>query len=303
MMNVLRKFNPNPLRAAGVFALAVSLGGCAGSGDDVGGSSARDIEAAFADGYLDSGEFYLADQGMPTELAEFKDSVFESNKGEMRVAEDPVFVDIDLDGDQDAAAILEWTSADGSDGWRGLYGWLWDDGKVEPSPWPLSWQWNCAELSDYELSGLSVEDRPTAPGDGDFQKTLKVNRSIGNYCADEFDSNILSTNYSVWIANGVPVTTQTYRPGAPAACWRSPNTIEEPAPDFVDTKPGSEALLYPEDGSPAVQDLDEAAIRVWEPELSKSDEIKVHHGYVPALAVWPNDEWVCSWVRAEDVAS
>ena len=198
-------------------------------------------------------------------------------------------IDGDGDGDRDALALLEWVVPGGVDytGWKGLYAWLWEDGEVAPAAWPLSWQWTCAEVEDelrFEL------------GEGDQHPVVVVYRPAGTACGDDVTP---ATRITSWIGiwNGFPVKYSQYghtdrpdRIGATVACERATT-------DDVSEVPleGGVPLLWPEDGSPSVTE-GYVGLAAWEVELSRTDSIELHNGYVPVWVEW-DDSVGRGWLK------
>lgn len=287
-------------RAAVVVGVSAALvAGCSGEAVPDPAPSASDISEVFTDVEWSDASFWLADEGMPTELVSLSDGMYvpagsAEDGPHMRTVGDLVYVDIDGDGDRDALSVLEWVEPDGGDytGWKGLYAWLWEDGEVVPASWPLSWQWTCAEGDD--------EYRFEPPDEELFrQPIVVVHRRVSNACGSDEAMGTASVESWVGIWQGLPtgytklgydLPEDQHRQGATVACHRDGYGEGIEVPEGMGVP-----LLWPEDGStPVTEGYTE--LHMWEGELSKTDSIELHNGYVPVAVTW-GDSAGCGWLK------
>jgi hypothetical protein len=284
----------------------VSLTACQGHG----GNEKKDGPAGIAEVLtaktIRNASFAMSEQGLPGPLMQLDDGDFyPSGTGgddpHMTVASDPMYADLDGDGDDDAVAILEWAAGDENyTGWKGVYAWQWVNEAAVPFDRPLAWQWNCADKTD---EPLAVE----IPGKSIDQPGVLVNQRTSNTCGDAAKHNTLSGKALIGVVDDVPVRYSVFGTGlrasavaygATTTCAR--NTAADES-GMAQADGHGEPLLAPEDGAPPVSHTEKIdSMKLWSGELADSEQVKLRNGYVPVVVTWSGIEgYSCGWLKWE----
>lgn len=287
------------------------------------GPSSRVMEDVFE---VERAAFWMHEEGEPLELAELEDGAWQppgtDDGEEVRVVGDPVFSDVDGDGMYDAAAVLEWTGDDDSEGWRSAHLWLWNDGDMDPVKYPAGWQWECANVGSGEEAAFEIsESAGRLLGHG-----IQISRLGLNSCADDEESGLVSVNVGVDAETGLPIrindsesraeasdpldfTPEIVGAVEPCVGGNDPRWNTEPGEvgpndvGYMDLPESVEALIHPDAEAPAVRGED-PVLRVpndWEPSEA---ELERHDGYVSVRVVWHSDDESvnsCGWVQWDEV--
>ena len=295
-----------------VAGVAVVLAGVLGVWVVLSGSD--DITDVFD---MDNARFYLQEAGMPVEEVSLTGGVYETDEMRIEVVEGPVYSDLDGDGQLDAAAILEQT---GEEGWRGVFGWTWSDGDIQPVKWMFGWQYNCVvdqpygrQLEDLSLATIVLHD------DGTVHYGLLFGRHFENRCVNPNLGGGSSTpKVAAFLHEGVPVS--TYWPARPDRPLKEPlsavttecvfaQSFDPTKKQFADVRsvdPSASLRLVPEDGAPEVTGPAEIELAyVWVPQEPDPELLELRNGYVPADIEWDDGARVvdptCSWVKWDAV--
>lgn len=244
-----------------------------------------------------SAEFHLVrDGGLPGERVKLTDGRYE----EMRVVPktDPAFVDLDSDGDLDAAMLLEHSGEltdDGDGAWRGMYLWLWQDGRIEPVKWRAGWEWNCS--ANIDGSKLNFEGGPSIgtelPAMWAFEFVECTDHTPVDTDGDGKRNTIRYPHFTA-VEDGYPVRHFSHLKGSNTLC------ALEDGKDV--TVPGDiEPRVVPDSEAKKVSS-GHSKIEVADPDrMAELFPRKDNNGFVPAKITWPDGEGgeieTCAWIE------
>jgi hypothetical protein len=288
--------------------LVVGLGllaGAAGCGGEPEPAS-RSLAGAVGDGVLGSAPFYFSDHGVAVESVQLSGGAYYPGNGQagdvphIRIASEPSIVDVDGDGSDEVAAVLEWTGESDKDysGWKAVYAWRWIGNALQPVRTPLAWQWSCAESAsgDARFGDISRLD-----GGG-----IQLSRRQGNYCGADAVADNPTSPVKIRVRDEIPMLQLDNGWAATEACRRD-SELDDADAGFLDAPDSVTPLVFPADGSATVsnEDSKREAVRVWQPELAddgrRGDHERLHNDYLPATVTWRDGTTACGWVPATEV--
>lgn len=205
-------------------------------------------------------------KGEPTA---FKDG----KAGDFQVAaKDPVYADLDGDGDEDAAALVEYTGT-AAQPWSQILLWIWDGKEAKPIAFEASWQWGCAQLPPLAMSA----------GKGG----LSVTRSVANVCGGDAASETILVS----MAGNVPVEVIGPHHSATTRCRVAPAA----ASAVADVTGKAEPLALNATGAPKLAQAGEIA--KLEVHHQPKPDTKLDNGYAIAVITWADGQpQGCGWV-------
>ncbi|ADD45973.1 hypothetical protein Snas_6357 [Stackebrandtia nassauensis DSM 44728] len=318
-----------------VLCLVAYLGGWFASKPDPGGSqpsaevSAEDMEIDFD---LKSAAFYLPPDNRPyylygdkyrfdlddrepaVEPVRFTDGLYYPTEGDsgdephMRLAEGtkPIFTDVNGDSNTDVVATLEFTGTPEKryTAWKGVFIWLWNDGKVVPVKHPAAWQWmDCPGESDLTVKRDGLSGLPLVTRSGDGNCDGEKNDSQGENPPPQ----------TVFVQDGVPVSIghatsavdrcyffDMYKKDANYVVTKEVPVRLAPDPDAAEI---DGTVLVPGEGGKVTDTGEKQTIDRIELRIGKKPDKKLYDGWIPANLVWSgaNEPISCGWVNWDDI--
>ncbi|GLZ82063.1 hypothetical protein Afil01_68700 [Actinorhabdospora filicis] len=203
------------------------------------------------------------------ELTAFK----EGKAGDFVVsAKDPVYADLDGDGDEDAAALVEYAGS-AAQPWSQILIWIWDGKEARPIAFEASWQWGCGTLPPLAMSA----------GKGG----LSVVRSVANVCGGDAATETIT----VAMAGNVPVEVIGPHHSATTRCRVAPAA----ASAVADVTGKAEPLALNASNAPKLAQAGE--VSKLEVHHQPKPDTKLDNGYAIAVITWADGQpQGCGWV-------
>jgi hypothetical protein len=225
-------------------------------------SAATDPGARTVD--LKNAKVYV--KGALTHFADGKTADFQLS------AQAPVYTDLDGDGDEDIAALVEYTGT-AAQAWSQILVWVWDGKEARPIAFEASWQWGCGTLSPLTMSA--------APGG------LSVVRSVTNVCGGDAATETIT----VALSGNVPVEVIGTHHSSTTRCRVAPAVSSA----VTDVTGKAEPLALNASGAPKLADA--AAISKLEVHHKPKPDTKLDNGYAIAVITWVDGQpQGCGWV-------
>jgi len=225
---------------------------------------------------------------------------------------DPVFADLDDDGEEDVVVVLEWTGIDGelNTSWIGAFIWLWKDGTPQPLEHMGAWEWNnCDRNYDGFVKHLmSGPVRISSHGDNGCD--AKTPESYFDYLNAVTSPNSLYLQ----VLDGTPIATAENGIGAVDNCFFLDNLYQDSAdwritadiqarvfPDEdapVMTGEGPPAQGFAPTGDQPAQDytIDGLILRT-----GPNADRELYDGWVPVMVTFTDSWFRCGWVNWTDI--
>lgn len=271
---------------------------------------------------INNASFYLLESGVPAKKVHLKDGTYYPDGAggddpHMRVVGDPLNADLDGDGDTDVAAVLEWTGETDVvySGWRAVYFWLWEDGRVRTLRWPASWQWNCV-VTDQPDSDHGRRPNAISIMAASSPYGAAIYRHVDNRCGDDVTAwGDYGASVAVTVEHEVPVLTRHLGDTlAVESCPGGAPNQPRSGIDYIDITDQVSPVLVPVDDAPPIRGPDpEIADPSGEKDLSvmvemdaatapSSGYLKRHNGYVNVVVGWEGMARGCGWVPWDEVS-
>ncbi|MEV0644487.1 hypothetical protein AB0I28_04420 [Phytomonospora sp. NPDC050363] len=199
------------------------------------------------------------------DLVAFADGKFE----DFTLKGDPVFADIDGDGDKDAAAVVDIA---GEKPWSQVLLWVWDGTAAQPIAFEASWQWACDPLTPMAV----------AAGEGGFALT----RSTANVCGGDPATETIT----VGMHEAFPVEVMGAHHSATTRC----RVVPAGSTEITDVTGKAEPVVLNAEGAPKLAET--ADYSKLEVHHRPSPDATLDNGYAIATITWADGGTGCGWV-------
>ena len=229
------------------------------------GDSASPGESDAPAGGIEAVDFKNTAVYVKGKLVAFEDGKYE----DFALSGEPVFTDLDADGDLDAAALVD---INGEKPWSQVLLWIWDGTAAQPIAFEASWQWTCDPLARMTI----------APGEGG----LALTRSTANVCGGDPATETVT----VGMLASFPVEVMGAHKSATTRC-RVPSAG---ATETTDVTGKAEPVVLNAEGAPKLAEpADYTKVEVHH---RPSPDATLDNGYAIATITWADGGTGCGWV-------
>ncbi|GIG64014.1 hypothetical protein [Phytomonospora endophytica] len=235
------------------------------------GDSASPGESDAPAGGIEAVDFKNTAVYVKGKLVAFENGEYE----DFALSGDPVFTDLDGDGDLDAAALVD---INGEKPWSQVLLWIWDGTAAQPIAFEASWQWTCDPLARMTIAA--------------GENGLALTRSTANVCGGD----PATESVNIGMLASFPVEKMGEHDSATTRCRVAPAGATE----TTDVTGKAEPVVLNAEGAPKL--AEPGAYSKVEVRHRPSPDTTIDNGYAIAVITWADGGTGCGWVPWSAVA-